>query len=364
MPYNVGYKTLDYPKGVQMNAIQVFDNSTNASVQQMLVDQHNRLGQLDPATGKPLAVRSITARNYDSSIKEMGKYLRAHGYPMPTKSALESWRDSMLADGLAVSTAKARLAAARKLLRAVADDCTDLTVKMVLNDWAKVTDPKATHLQDKIETDYGKRLTLESLRALIASIPTNHIKGLRDRALIAVMVGAGLRVSEAVNLTIYDMLSTTNESGQRGIYIRKGKHNKSRVVVLNGWNSWVIKAVETYLAALELTALQNPTERVFRGVHYIAGGQYISKGNSLDTRNAHRAIQDYQAEYQGEMVLIAPHDLRRTYAKLSKQAGMSWEALSANLGHSSITVTEKYVGKDVDWTERVPNWTIDLEAKG
>ncbi|NWG15869.1 MAG: hypothetical protein HXY41_04470 [Chloroflexi bacterium] len=31
-----------------------------------------------------------------------------------------------------------------------------------------------------------------------------------------------------------------------------------------------------------------------------------------------------------------------------------------NMGHSSVTVTEKYVGLDVDWSERVPNWTIEI----
>ena len=39
---------------------------------------------------------------------------------------------------------------------------------------------------------------------------------------------------------------------------------------------------------------------------------------------------------------------------------MSWEALRANIGHSSITVTEKYVGLEVEWSERVPNWEIPL----
>ncbi len=339
-----------------MNVIQTFDNATVASISDMLKAQHIRLAQLDRLT----AERSITARNYDSGIRALGVYLEAHGHSLPTKSVLESWRDDMLQSGKSVSTVKARLAAARKMLRAVSDDVTDIHVKLVLTDWSKVADPKATVIQDKIETDYGKRITLDSLRALIASIPTNHIKGLRDRALIAVMVGAGLRISEAVNLTISDVYSTTNESGQRGIRIAKGKHNKSRIVVLNGWNSWVIKALEAYTGALGLSALEAPTEHVFRGVKREKGSTYSSVGQDMTTRAAERAVEDYEAEYLGEMVLISPHDLRRTYAKLSKQAGMTWGALRANMGHSSVMTTEKYVGLDVDWSERVPNWTIEI----
>ena len=71
-------------------------------------------------------------------------------------------------------------------------------------------------------------------------------------------------------------------------------------------------------------------------------------------------MNSYQAEYMDQLVTINCHDLRRTYAKLCKQSGMSWEALRANMGHSSVTVTEKYVGLEVDWSERVPNWTIEL----
>jgi integrase len=72
-------------------------------------------------------------------------------------------------------------------------------------------------------------------------------------------------------------------------------------------------------------------------------------------------VNNYLTEYMiGQMVTIDCYDLRRTYAKLYKQSGMSWEALRANMGHSSVTVTEKYVGLDIDWSERVPNWTIEL----
>lgn len=339
-----------------MSAIQSFDQNTTVIIGDMLNAQHARIAQLD----RPTNQRSITARNYDSGIKALGEYLTTHNHTLPTRSALESWRDSMLISGKSISTVKARLSSARKLLRAVADDVTDIHVKMVLNDWSKVADAKATAIQDKTETDYGRRITLDSLKALVQSVDAFTIKGLRDRALIAVMTGAGLRVSEAVSLTVADVLSTVNESGQRGIRVRIGKHNKSRVVVLNSWNSWVIKAVEAYLGALGVSALENPSERVFRGVKREIGGKYSSVGASMTTRAAEDAIKAYEADYMGEMVKLSPHDLRRTYAKLSKQSGMSWEALRANMGHGSVTVTEKYVGLDVDWSERVPNWTVEI----
>ena len=80
----------------------------------------------------------------------------------------------------------------------------------------------------------------------------------------------------------------------------------------------------------------------------------------LSTRKIEDAVNAYQTAYLGKMMVINCHDLRRTYAKLCKLSGMSWEALRANMGHSSVTVTEKYVGLEVDWSERVPNWVIEI----
>lgn len=337
-----------------------FDEARIAAIRDLLAQQHLRLTQRD----RPTADRSLTARSYDSALNALADYMARQNAVLPTRSLLAAWRDDLLAGRAddsgrvyAVRTVNLRLAAVRKLLRAVADDVTDLTVKLVLQDWAKVADAKATVVQDKTEADYGRRLTLDSLRDLVASVDTTTLKGLRDRALIAVMAGAGLRVSEAVALTLSDVFETVNETGQRGIRVRRGKHNKSRIVVLNGWNSWVLRAVAAYTEAL---GLAQPEAVVFRGVKRARGGGYSSQGERLSARKAEDAVRAYPAEYGGQRVAINPHDLRRTYAKLCKQSGMSWEALRANMGHSSVTVTEKYVGLDVDWSERVPNWTIEI----
>ena len=344
-------------------AVTQFDSTTIQAISVMLQQQHARLAQLD----RPTSERSTTARNYDSALRALGAYLAETDTPLPNRSKLTQWRDDMLAGRTdatgvvyAVRTVNARLAAARKLLRSVADDASDVTIKLVLNDWAKVEDAKATAVQDKIESDYGRRLTLASLKKMVESIDTGTLKGLRDRALISVMAGTGLRVSEVVALTIGDVFATLNDSGQRGVRVRKGKHNKSRIVVLAGWNSWVFKAVQAYIEAVGLSPEADSAATVFRGMKREKGGQYSSQGQRLSVRKVEMAVNRYQADYLSESVVINCHDLRRTYAKLCKQSGMSWEALRANMGHSSVTVTEKYVGLDVDWSERVPNWAIEI----
>lgn len=361
---------------LSVSHINSFDSDTTAAIAAMLAAQQTRLAQLD----RQPKDRTLTARNYGSAIIALGDYMATTGAVLPTKSVLGSWRDDMLAgratkngQPASVSTVNSRLAAARKLLRGVADDVTDITVKTVLNDWSTVADAKKTALaaEDKTETDYGRRFTLEAVEKLIKSISTANLKGLRDRAMIAVMVGAGLRVSEVANLTMRDLFDTVNEQGQRGIKVRQGKHNKTRVIVLNGWNSWVIKAVQAYTDVIGLSVLEHPDQRVFRGVKIVTrakvgqdtrqGESYTSAGTSITSRNIEGAVSTYTAHWNRQTVNVTCHDLRRTYAKICKQSGMSWEALRANMGHSSVTVTEKYVGLDVDWSERVPNWTIKID---
>ena len=75
-------------------------------------------------------------------------------------------------------------------------------------------------------------------------------------------------------------------------------------------------------------------------------------------------MNSYQAEYMDQLVTINCHDLRRTYAKLCKESGMSWEALREQMGHTSVNITERYVGHEVDWSQRLPGWSFKWEADG
>lgn len=349
-----------------MNDLTTFDQNTRLALMTALEAKHNQLAQRHLDKGK----RSLTARNYASSIWRLRDYMENARADLPTRGVLESWRDTMQADGLAVSTINARLSAVRKLLRGVAADTTNLRVKLVFESWANVENARAITVQDKTEVDYGLRLTLDELQAQVTALATRTVKGLRDRALLAVMAGAGLRVSEAVNLTMRDVFMTENGpvrsgretvasgrgSSQRGIKVTHGKHHKSRVIVLNHWNSWVLQAVEAYTIRLGLSPMMDADALIFRTCDRWGH----DAGQPLSGRGAQRAIEALSIVRGGQTIALNAHDLRRTYARLCKASGMSWEALQANMGHSSVEVTQRYVGQDVDWSERVPNWTVTL----
>jgi integrase len=57
---------------------------------------------------------------------------------------------------------------------------------------------------------------------------------------------------------------------------------------------------------------------------------------------------------------LAPHDLRRTYAKLARLAGGVLEQIQLTLGHASLETTQRYLGTDLDY-KRAPSDLIKLK---
>lgn len=341
-----------------MNQLVKFDQATEDSLLQILNAHLIRIGQLD----RPNDKRTLTARNYHSSLLAMGEYMNENGFTLPTRSVLEQWRDDM-ADGLilspkgepyATSSINARLAAARKLLRQVAADTTDIQLKLVLESWAGVADAKGVQVQDYVESDYGIRLTLPALEKLLNIPDARTIIGLRDRTLLVVLAGAGLRVSEAVSLRMADI--GVKDGVIRGLRVRDSKYRKSRVSVVGTWNNWIFDAIKQYTDALAL----KDDDPVLWALERVRGGGHI-RTDPLSIRQAQQIVSNYEAEYDGQLVAMSAHHLRRTYAKLCRQSGMEWEAIQMNLGHSSLETTQRYVGKEVDWALRVPSWKVKLK---
>jgi hypothetical protein len=62
-----------------------------------------------------------------------------------------------------------------------------------------------------------------------------------------------------------DVFDTVNETGQQGIRVRRGKHNQSRIVVLSGWNSWALEAIEACNQVLGLNVQADPGVIIFVG---------------------------------------------------------------------------------------------------
>ena len=96
--------------------------------------------------------------------------------------------------------------------------------------------------------------------------------------------------------------------------------------------SWAKVAIDEWTTAAKISS-----GRIFRGMNHGRIGNL-----SLDPHNIRQVVRLYGA-LMG-VPELAPHDLRRTYAKLAHTGKAALEQIQLSLGHSSITTTERYLG--------------------
>jgi site-specific recombinase XerD len=155
------------------------------------------------------------------------------------------------------------------------------------------------------------------------------IKGLRDRAILAVLLGCGLRRSEVAALTVGHV---QQRDGRWCIVDLIGKHGRVRTIPMPTWVKYV----------------PSPVKR---------GGQAQAVG--LSEKAVWQLLQGYAAA--AGVSGTAPHDLRRTCAKLCRAAGGELEQIQLLLGHASVQTTERYLGTKQDLVH-APNDGIKLRV--
>lgn len=180
----------------------------------------------------------------------------------------------------------------------------------------------------------GNWLTREEAQAWLAAPDNRTMRGRRDRALLAVLIGCGLRRSEAAHLTFGHV---QQRDGRWVLVDLIGKRDKVRSVPMPNWAK---AAIDGWSAASGLT--DGP---VFRAVN--KGDQVV--GGGITPQAIYNIIVGYAGELQKHGV--APHDLRRTFAKLAHKGGAAIDQIQLSLGHESIQTTEEYLGVEQDLTD-------------
>jgi site-specific recombinase XerD len=225
----------------------------------------------------------------------------------------------------APSTVNLRLSAIRKLATEAADNG---VMDLHLAEGVRRVKGVTTH---GVRT--GNWLTLQQAQKLIQTPDITTLKGLRDRAILAVMVGGGLRRSEVANLT-FDHVKMRQA---RWVIIDLiGKGRRVRTVPIPAWTKATIDDWATAAIIDE--------GKVFRSINK---GDNIS-GPDLTPQAVADVVKDY-AEQCGFDDLAA-HDLRRTYAKLARQGGADLQQIQLSLGHASVKTTERYLNESQNLT--------------
>jgi integrase len=183
-------------------------------------------------------------------------------------------------------------------------------------------------------TRTGTWLSREQAERLLAVPAPATTKGCRDRAILAVLIGCGLRRKEAAALTLeHIQLRDT-----RWVVVDLvGKGGRVRSVPMASWSK---AAIDTWVAVAGIEG-----GLLFRAVN--KGGKVTGEGMTA------QAIFELVQHYGDSIGVpgLARHDLRRTYAKLAHRGRAALEQIQLSLGHASVTTTEKYLGVRQDLTD-------------
>jgi site-specific recombinase XerD len=184
-------------------------------------------------------------------------------------------------------------------------------------------------------TRSGYWLNKIQVRALLNAPDTTTLKGLRDRAILAVMIGAGLRRSEVANLRLENL---QERDGRWAIIDIIGKGNRTRSIPIAAWCK---AAIDDWLA---VSGINN-------GYVFCSLDRVLVK-NKVIKKLTPEALGYLIVKY-GQMIGVdlACHDMRRSFAKLSYQGGASLDQIQLSLGHASIVTTERYLGSKQSYTD-------------
>lgn len=265
-----------------------------------------------------------TRRAYSRALTDFVTWYQNSWQGGLSKAAVNAHVAALRAEGVSASSINQRLTAIRKLASEAADNG--------LIDYATA---QAIGKAEGVRSE-GKRLgnwlSKQDAQRLLDAPDTSSVKGARDRAILAVLLGCGLRREECVGLTVEHI---QQREGRWVIVDLVGKRNKMRSVPMP---SFTKAAIDSWckVAGIESGAL-------FLSIR--KGGKVQSEAITA------QAIRDVVAEYSKQIGLtVAPHDLRRSFAKLAHKGGSTIDQIQLSLGHSSVQTTERYLGVDQDLT--------------
>ena len=254
-----------------------------------------------------------TRAAYLADVRQFARWLEASGSGLGNcgRDRVEAYFSELEEMGIANSTVMRKLAAFRSLFgRLLADgERPDDPTELVLSR------RKGFHLPDV--------LSPEQVARILDGIDLGERGGLRDRALLELLYGAGLRVSEALSLTLERLRL------DEGWLLVQGKGSKQRLAPI-GPNAAAL--IERY--RLEERPIFEPETDVL----------IVSQRGKPLSRVAAWNIVKKRGE--AELPSISPHTFRHSYATHLLEGGIDLRVLQELLGHASVTTTQMYTHLD------------------
>jgi site-specific recombinase XerD len=280
-----------------------------------------KLGLPDLDHSKAAVLASLRSpesqRGYRHAIDEFIAWYCSEPRLSFNKIVVTRYRTNLENRQLAAGTINVRLAAVRRLAYEAAD--AGLLSPELAAGIRRVKGAK------KLGMRIGNWLTQEEARSLVQQPAAATTKGKRDRAILAILLGCGLRRRELAELNL-DKIERREDHWAIVDLVGKGGHIRTVPVP-----DWVKQRIDDWLSAAGVVS-----GRLFRCVCR-AGTLW---GDGMTEKVVWHIVKKYAAKLN--LTKVAPHDLRRSCARFCHVAGGELEQIQFLLGHVSVQTTERY----------------------
>lgn len=280
-----------------------------------------------------------TSAKYDERLNYFRIWLKDNGHETIDKRTVAAYKKHLAMHGqkgkpLSASSINGHLVAVRALLREAAD--------MGLIDERRAERAASVEGVSEKGERAGNWLSKDEAQALIDAPDRDTLKGKRDRAILGLLLFCGLRRSEMAALTVGHLQV---REGHNVIADMIGKGGRIRTIKLP---VSVKRAIDEWLRASKRSL--SSASLVFVAMRK---GDKLADGETITDQALYKLVKEY-----GTLIghpELAPHDLRRTFAKLARHGGSALEDISQTLGHASLQTTQRYLGLELNLENTAPD---------
>ncbi len=278
-----------------------------------------------------------TVRNYESDLGQFYSFLTTtpEGNPRPAPEleqidnlTIREFLGSLYRRSNKKSSAARKLAALRSFMKY-------LCLQGAIN-----ANPARIVASPKLESRLPETMTLEGVAGLVEAPDTDADLGKRDRAILELLYGSGLRAGELVSLDLGDI------SLGEGLVRVVGKGRKERIVP---FGRKALEALEAYIPARGRLLAKNRRQSRAEAPEAVF---LNARGTRLTTRSVGNLVDRYVG-HLAERLKVHPHTLRHTFATHMLGAGADLRTIQELLGHESLSTTQKYTHVSVEQLLRV-----------
>lgn len=291
-----------------MNGLTVVENTAIAGRNEVTAELFSRWTSFIDASPK-------TVDTYSKNIKRFFVYLVENGITQPQREDIVAYRDYLKVDHKP-TTVQGYLAAVKLFFQWTEQE------RLYPNVAKRV---KGAKLDNEHKKDY---LTTKQVNKLLGAVDRDSLKGLRDYAILSVMVTTGIRETSIVNANIGDIRTAGDATAL--FYKGKGHEEKATYVKLA---EPVEEAVRAYLKARGET---DPEAPLFSSI------ANRNNGERMTTRSVSRIAKTRLIDVGLESDRLTGHSLRHTAATLNLLNGGTVEETQQLLDHANINTTLIY----------------------